>query len=57
MNTRRSSKFREITQQDTEIITRYGKIGTKGKQSFKRFDTEEETESLRIGGVFVQERD
>lgn len=38
-----SSKFWEITRQGTEIVTRYGKIGTEGKQSFRRFDTGEET--------------
>ena len=38
-----SSKFWEITRQGREIIVQYGKIGTGGKQSFKRFETETET--------------
>lgn len=52
-----SSKFWEITREEAEMTTRYGKIGTRGQSTTKTFDTPQkaEAETAKIVAKKVKE--
>ncbi len=52
-----SSKFWEVSQQGTDMTTRYGKIGTNGQSTTKTFDSHEKAaaETAKIIAKKVKE--